>query len=196
MNSERPDTRQHILDCGQRLTAKKGFVGVGLSELLTTAGVPKGSFYHYFASKEAFGIALLEHYFDNYMIRLDALGSTPGLNGAQRLLTYCEHWVETQRSDDAAHYCLIVKLSAEIADLSETMRERMLSGTEYILRVLSSYIAAGQADGSIGNTRAASEIAETFYDLWLGASLLAKLRRDASAFDAALNRTLELLQSH
>ena len=50
-HSERPDTRQHILDCGRQLVAAKGFVGVGLAEILATAGVPKGSFYHYFASK-------------------------------------------------------------------------------------------------------------------------------------------------
>lgn len=58
MTTERIDTCQHILDCGHRLVARKGFIGVGLAELLTTAGVPKGSFYHYFASKEGFGEAL------------------------------------------------------------------------------------------------------------------------------------------
>lgn len=73
MSSERIDTRQHILACGQQLVAGKGFVGVGLSEILASASVPKGSFYHYFASKELFGIALLETYFETYLLNLDAL---------------------------------------------------------------------------------------------------------------------------
>ena len=74
ISSERPDTRQHILDCGRRLVATKGFVGVGLSKILSTAGVPKGSFYHYFASKEAFGAALL----DDYAAQVQALAlATP-----------------------------------------------------------------------------------------------------------------------
>ncbi|MEN3111125.1 TetR/AcrR family transcriptional regulator [Uliginosibacterium paludis] len=195
MNSERPDTRQHILDCGQRLVATKGFVGVGLAELLTTAGVPKGSFYHYFASKEVFGIALLDHYFDDYLNRLDALAQASGLTGAQRLETYCERWTETQRGEDAALYCLIVKLSAEIADLSDAMRERMLAGTGRVLGVLADWVAEGQRDSSIGNRQSATALAETFYELWLGASLLAKLRRDSTAFEGALARTRELLQS-
>ena len=106
--SERPDTRQHIPDCGRQLVAAKGFVGVGLAEILATAGVPKGSFYHYFASKEVFGAALIESYFDDYRTRLAALSAQPGQTGAQRLLTYFERWIETQQGNDRAEHCLIV----------------------------------------------------------------------------------------
>lgn len=192
--SDRSDTRQHLLDCGQQLVAAKGFVGVGLAEILATAGVPKGSFYHYFASKEAFGVALLEHYQACYQTRLGALDARPGLSGAERLLTYFERWIESQRGDDAAQYCLIVKLSAEMADLSEAMRERMLSASDAILQQLARYIRAGQADGSIRNSQAAAELALWLYEAWLGASLLSKLRRDASAFSSAMANTRALLQ--
>ena len=47
------DLRQHILDTAKPLMLRKGFTAVGLTELLAAAGIPKGSFYHYFASKEA-----------------------------------------------------------------------------------------------------------------------------------------------
>lgn len=56
------DTRQSILDTAQRVMAHKGFAAVGLNEVLAEAGVPKGSFYHYFASKDAFGEALMKNY--------------------------------------------------------------------------------------------------------------------------------------
>src|ERR1700742_2378050 len=61
------DVRQHILDSAYLLMGRKGFTAVGLNELLTAAGVPKGSFYHYFDSKESFGEALLEDYFAGYL---------------------------------------------------------------------------------------------------------------------------------
>ena len=48
MNTRHADTRQHILETGQRIVACKGFSSVGLNELLQAAEVPKGSFYHYF----------------------------------------------------------------------------------------------------------------------------------------------------
>ena len=58
MNTESTDIRQHILDTAKPIILGKGFSAVGLSELLAVAGVPKGSFYHYFKSKELFGEAL------------------------------------------------------------------------------------------------------------------------------------------
>ncbi len=194
MNTERIDTRQHILDCGHRLVARKGFVGVGLAELLTTAGVPKGSFYHYFASKEGFGSALLEAYFSHYLQRLDGLFQRTDLSGGACLQTYFQRWIETQQGEDAADYCLIVKLAAEVADLSEAMRAIMLSGTEQILGRLADVVARGQADGSIANPAPAAELAQWLYEAWLGASLLAKLRRDDSAFRAVQQRSCEWLQ--
>ena len=59
MNIRHDNTRQHILETGLGIFAGKGFASVGLNELLKAAGVPKGSFYHYFESKEQYGQALL-----------------------------------------------------------------------------------------------------------------------------------------
>ncbi len=65
------DTRQHLLDTGHRIMAVKGFTGVGLNEILQAASVPKGSFYHYFKSKEQFWQSLLEDYFRHYLAQMD-----------------------------------------------------------------------------------------------------------------------------
>lgn len=189
MGTEHTDTRQHILDCGQRLIAAKGFVGVGLSEILGSAEVPKGSFYHYFGSKEQYGTALLESYFTEYLARIDALFDQPDKTGAERLNRYLQRWTETQCGDDASAKCLIVKLAAEVSDLSNAMRSTMRQGTDAILTRLSRCIAEGQADGSIGSPLPAADAALWLYETWLGASLLAKLRRDNSALESARHAT-------
>lgn len=88
MNNRHDDTRQHILDTGYRIIAGKGFSGVGLNEILQTAGVPKGSFYHYFKSKELYGQALIEDYFTDYLAGIDAIFQAEGETGRQRLLRY------------------------------------------------------------------------------------------------------------
>src|SRR5689334_11959269 len=61
------DTRRIILDTAQRIMAHKGYSAVGINEVLAEAGVPKGSFYHYFPSKDAFGEAILKSYFADYL---------------------------------------------------------------------------------------------------------------------------------
>lgn len=193
MSTERIDTRQHILDCGQRLIAGKGFVGVGLSEILSSAGVPKGSFYHYFPSKEAFGCALLEHYFEDYLARVDALFARDGFTGGQALQMYFQRWIETQCAEDNAQKCLIVKLAAEVADLSEAMRTIMQRGTRDILQRLTQCIERGVADASIHTALPATECAMWLYEAWLGASLLSKLRRDPAVLEQALQNTRLML---
>ena len=85
-------TRLHILETGYALVARKGFSAIGLQEILRAADVPKGSFYHYFPSKEAFGSALLHHYVEGYAKRLDAMLTQTG-TGRQRLMRYWNAWI-------------------------------------------------------------------------------------------------------
>ncbi len=192
MKPQHPDTRQHILDTGSRIIAGKGFSCVGLNEILQAAEVPKGSFYHYFKSKELFGQAMLEGFFEGYLGRIDALFATPGMSARERLLCYWQQWVETQCEGCDDQKCLVVKLSAEVADLSEAMRLTLRDGTGRVIDRLADCVAAGVADESLPALDP-EDTARTLYQLWLGASLLAKLHRDASPLEQAMRATLQLL---
>lgn len=192
MKPHHTDTRQHILDTGSRIIAGKGFSCVGLNEILQAAEVPKGSFYHYFKSKEQFGEALLENFFDGYLGQIDTLFTTPGLSARERLLRYWQQWQQTQCESCEDQKCLVVKLGAEVADLSEAMRLTLRNGTEHVIERLAGCIAAGLADASLP-TLEPVDTARTLYQLWLGASLLAKLHRNASPLEHAMRATLQLL---
>ena len=125
------DTRQGILDTAHRIVGAKGFSGVGLNEILAAAGVPKGSFYHYFGSKEAFGEALLTGYFEDYLADIDATLAEPGLSEAERLMNYWRKWQATQGSIDYQRKCL-AWLREQHASLSPADRaavDALLAGT-------------------------------------------------------------------
>lgn len=130
------DVRSHIIQTAHAIIGGKGFAAVGLNQILQAAGVPKGSFYHYFGSKEAFGEALLQAYFADYMERLELVLTQPGLPASDRLMDYWHHWLETQANHDPKGKCLTVKLSAEVSDLSEGMRSVLQRGTDGIIRRL------------------------------------------------------------
>ncbi|RME37183.1 MAG: TetR/AcrR family transcriptional regulator [Deltaproteobacteria bacterium] len=185
-------TKQQILDCGYPLIVSKGFSSVGLAQILQYAGVPKGSFYYYFKSKEHFGEELLLSYFRNYQQRLDELFDPARGSGYQRLMGYWHRWVETQTEEGTASKCLVVKLSAEVADLSETMRLALLKGAEQIIARIAGCIEEGIDDGSI-SPLPAQPTAEFLYHLWLGASLMSKLQQNGQALEQALQRTEALL---
>ena len=192
MKKSNLDMRQHIIDVAKTLMTHKGYTAVGLMEVLTTAGVPKGSFYHYFRSKEEFGQALLEEYFQEYIGRVDIVMAAQG-TGAERLIGYLDYWAKTQAFDHPEEKCLVVKLGAEVCDLSEDMRSVLEAGTALIIQRITRCIEQGMADGSITSTQNAETLAESLYQLWLGASLLVKVRNTTAAFETALNTSKRLL---
>lgn len=192
--SESSEVRDGIIAVGQRIMAAKGFSAVGINEILTAAGVPKGSFYYYFGSKDAFGQAMLTAYFEQYHTEMDRTLSRADRSNAQRLLDYFQGWREGQSLQDCQGKCLAVKLGAEVADLSETMRNAMKLGTSGIVSRLAQAIAAGQTDRSLPEVTERGELAESLYQLWLGASVLAKVARTPQPFDAAMATTRRLLQ--
>ncbi len=160
--------------------------------MLSTAGVPKGSFYHYFRSKEEFGQALLEEYFQEYIGRVDIVMAAEG-TGAERLLGYLRYWAQTQAFDHPEEKCLVVKLGAEVCDLSEDMRTELEEGTALIIQRITRCVEQGMTDGSISTTQDAPTLAESLYQLWLGASLLVKVRKTTTPFETALITSERLL---
>lgn len=192
MKTPATDVRRHILEVAHPLLLRKGFTAVGLAEVLAAAQVPKGSFYHYFGSKEAFGEAVLEAYFDDYLARTDALLAQPG-PAAQRLLAYFRDWLESQTGDEAQSRCLVVKLGAEVCDLSESLRAALEQGTRRLIDRLARCLEAGAADGSLPAALDARAVAATLYQNWLGASLLAKITRSRAPLDRAMADTRQLL---
>jgi len=189
------DVKSHILDTGQRLIAARGFSAVGLNEILLGAGVPKGSFYHYFASKDVFGSQLLDHYFEKYLSEIDSFLFDTNKSGIERLAAYWRFWRDNQERDDPDGKCLAVKLGAEVSDMSEGMRIALKHGTSAIIGRLARVITDGLADGSILSRRDPEELANTLYQLWLGASVMSKIARDRGPFDAAETATEHLLKS-
>ena len=89
------ENRQRVLQVAKEIITRKGFSAVGLNEILTAAGIPKGSFYYYFSSKEEFGSAMLEDYFCGYMAEMDRLITT-GTCAADTLMRYWQGcWRQT-----------------------------------------------------------------------------------------------------
>lgn len=193
MRTAANETRQHILETAHTIISGKGFSAVGLNEILKASGVPKGSFYYYFGTKEAFGEALLENYFSNYLATLDALLSRPGLTGAERLMNYFVHWLDRESDSKPEGKCLVVKLAAEVCDLSDALRAVLKQGTERVIGRVADGIEDGMSDGSLPGHLPAKELAITLYQLWIGASVCAKATRDRVPLESALAATRSLL---
>jgi TetR/AcrR family transcriptional repressor of nem operon len=187
------DTRQNLLDVARRIVLAKGYAAVGINEVLAEAGVPKGSFYHYFDSKDAFGEALMKRYFDDYFATMDRIVADTGKSSAEHLMQYWQYFYDTQVADGCQGGCLVVKLGTEIADLSEAMRATTKTGTTTIVGRLERMIADGVEDGSVSVDDTPRATAEALYDLWLGASMMAKIHGSPDHLDRAIAVTRQVL---
>ena len=189
----RHDTREQLLATGEQLCLQRGFTGMGLSELLTQAGVPKGSFYHYFRSKEAFGVAMLERYFSSVSHAMQSWFDDRPSAPRQKLLDYYQQAEQRFRATGHIENCLAVKISAEVCDLSEEMRLTLAHGAAAQIAILTSTLRQAAAQGELQPGWTPEVMAQTLYSLWLGASLQSKIRRDGSALTQALQAILQLL---
>ena len=192
-SSSNNTAKTHLLDTAQRIVGAKGFAAVGLNQLLGAAGIPKGSFYYYFPSKEAFGKDLLDHYFEKDLLQIDEALSEPGRNARERLIAYWRIFRANQEHDDPNGKCLAVKLGAEVSDMSEDMRLALKAGTSAIISRLSLVLREGVADGSIAISGSPNATAQTLYQLWMGASLISKISHDRTAFTNANAATERIL---
>ncbi|MFE3829424.1 TetR/AcrR family transcriptional regulator [Streptomyces sp. NPDC059092] len=187
------ETRKSLLDAARRIVAAKGYAAVGINEILAAAGVPKGSFYHYFGSKDAFGEAMMKAYFDEYLATMDGIVADQGKSSAEHLMGYWQNFHDTQAVDGCQGGCLVVKLGAEVADLSEAMRVATKSGTTAIVDRLERMITDGIADGTVSVDDSPRTTAEALYNMWLGASIMAKIHRSPDHLDRAMTVTRQVL---
>jgi TetR/AcrR family transcriptional regulator, transcriptional repressor for nem operon len=192
MQTKETDNRQSILDTAERIMAHKGYAAVGLNEVLAEAGVPKGSFYHWFASKDAFGEALIENYFAGYLPMMDRIHAEP-TTASERLTKYWQSFYDMQSFDECQGKCLVVKLGAEASDLSESMRLALIEGTKGIVARIERMIRDGLADGSVSIDAGPRDLALDLYTGWIGASVLAKINRGPESLDRVMAMTLQRL---
>lgn len=122
---ENTSTRQKIISAGSDLIAIHGYNATGLSAILKRADVPKGSFYHYFKSKEDFGLAVLEHVVERYEQRLAVFLDDDEIPPLDRIRNYLENGLLRLSQNQCAKGCLIGNLGQEMADVNERFRARL-----------------------------------------------------------------------
>ena len=193
---QRNETREHLLATGEQVCLQRGFTGMGLSEMLALAEVPKGSFYHYFRSKEAFGVALLERYFVNYLQQVDQQLNQPGLSARERLLAHFRYGATLFIEQGHIVGCLGVKLSAEVCDLSEPMRDALQHGASAMIATYARCLSEVATEQPLPYGQTPEQLAQRCYLLWLGASLQSKISRESGPITLALETIEQWLNGH
>lgn len=171
------DTKSELIVAGMALIGSHGYNATGIEAVLKQAGVPKGSFYHFFGSKEEFGLAVIEEFSGRFLARLDLFFSDTTVPPLDRLRIFLERGLERLSAHECTVGCLIGDLGQELAAQNERLRERldriMLAWRDRFAACLREAQAAGEIRASLDPY----VIAGFILSGWEGAVLLAKVMR-------------------
>ena len=180
------NTRGKIVSAAWKLFYEQGYEDTTVEEIIDLSGTSKGSFYHYFRSKEAFGVAMLERHYAAYHQRLTELLQSGEGNYRDRILAYYQQTLNQFCQHGTISGCLTVKLSAEVCDLSEDMRSAMDKGARGVIALLSQALENGRENHCLTFCGEPLQQAQVLYALWLGANLQAKISRSFEPLENAL----------
>lgn len=171
------ETRLALLNAGVAALTEKGFSATGIDEILRSIDVPKGSFYHYFKSKEAFGAELIERYASYFAAKLDRILLNEARSPLQRLTDFFEDAEQGMKRFDFQRGCLVGNLGQEMGALPERYRTLLIEVfLDWQARTSTCLEQARQA-GEISADIDCDEAAEFFWIGWEGAVLRAKLEQ-------------------
>jgi TetR/AcrR family transcriptional regulator, transcriptional repressor for nem operon len=190
-------TKDLLLEAGKKTFLEKGYNNSGIETILQAAGVPKGSFYYYFSSKEDFGLKVLDRFAECIEERQELILSDESVPPLERLRNYCETASELLRSDQCRKGCLVGNLSQEMADQSEAFRARLEEIFESWVDRYTECLKQAQEAGEVASELDAHELAEFWLNSWQGSILRAKTMRSAAPLRTFLAVMFgNILQAH
>ena len=176
-------TRELLLRAGLEVLTEKGFAATGIEEILARVGIPKGSFYHYFESKEAFGLNLIERYGEFFARKLDRHFRNAALSPLGRLRAFVEDAKTGMARFEYRRGCLIGNLGQEMGALPESFRARLKDTFEDWQSRFAACLAEAQEAGELARTADVRQLAAFFWIGWEGAVLRAKLEQSAAPLE-------------
>jgi TetR/AcrR family transcriptional regulator, transcriptional repressor for nem operon len=176
-----PAVRESLLNAGVELIHHRGYNGCGVKDITAAANVPKGSFYNYFPSKEAFVVAAVEEYWDSVETTFGSILLDTSLEPLERVTGFFRAMTDDYETRGFTLGCLLGNMSLELADGSSEARDKLSELFGRWERALAASLYEAQVSGDVPTDRDIPELAATLIEAWEGAVMRGKVdqRRDA-----------------
>jgi TetR/AcrR family transcriptional repressor of nem operon len=173
----RQDTKKRILETGAEIIHLKGFNHTGIQEILSAAGVPKGSFYNYFKNKEDFGLQVIDYfieYFNGLATNILKDRSVPPLERIDQLLS---GFIDFFRTKEYTYGCPIGNLAQEMGDLSPVFRKKLQDAIDAMAQHYKKVLEEAQVSGALPKDLNIRDAAYFIVSSWHGALIRMKIEK-------------------
>ena len=171
------DTKQQLLEQGMAMLLRQGYHDLGISAVLEATGIPKGSFYHHFASKEDFGLEVIDLYMTGVHAGLDLCLADDSLAPLDRVRRFFE-MTEEKYGGEGYLGCLLGGLGQELSGVSEVFRRKVEWCFSEIARRIAHCLDEAVRRGELAKKTDTRAMADLLINCWEGAALRTRLRRD------------------
>jgi TetR/AcrR family transcriptional repressor of nem operon len=172
----RPSVREQLVDAAADCFHETGINGTGVQEITRAAGVPKGSFYNHFESKEALAVEIMDRYAAGR--RLEMLAD-PALQPIPRLRAHFEFLAEELGGFDYRRGCLFGNFGTELSTQSSVIREQV----DARMDLWATAVTAVLDEAGLKHPLDTGTLARFLTNAWEGAALRAKVTRTRGPLD-------------
>jgi TetR/AcrR family transcriptional regulator, transcriptional repressor for nem operon len=179
-------TKERMLIAGLSMLLRHGYNDLGIQAVLNETGVPKGSFYHHFGSKEDFALQVIERYMEEVHKGLDATLGDQSVAPLDRVRRFFEATREKYREDGYLG-CMLGGLGQELSGVSPVFQEKIEGCLSTIAARIAECMEQAQAAGDLPPDADARHLANLVVNCWEGAALRSRLVRDPAPLNSMLD---------
>jgi TetR/AcrR family transcriptional repressor of nem operon len=179
----KPSHRDKILTEGLQVVHAHGFANASVRDIVQAAGVPQGSFTNHFASKEVFGLEVIDLYFSRSQAVIGDTLRNDALPPLQRLADYIDRSRNRLNQQSMRNGCLLGNFTAEATDHSEAIRAKLLKIFAEVGDAIAYCLKAAVKAGELRQDFECEQVAAFIVSSLQGANLLAKAERSPEPVD-------------
>lgn len=178
-----PEVRSRLLSVGRDVVHDRGFNGCGVQDITAAAGVPKGSFYNYFDSKEAFAAEILEDYWQSIEDRHGPILYDARIKPLARIRKFFRALTDDHGKNDYALGCLIGNLSLELSNGSDEARAKLLALLARWQGAIAACLREAQERNDLDRKENTEELAAIVIEAYEGAVMRGKIEQSGEAYE-------------
>jgi len=180
-------TKNRILEIGAEIIHLKGYHHTGIQEIIHAAGIPKGSFYNYFKSKEDFGLQVIDYFICFFSSLTKPIREDPLLSPLEKIKEILEQFLPFFESKEYKYGCPIGNLSQEMGDLSSTFRSKLKEAFDTMADIYTTLLDQAKATGEIKTALDTRETAYFIISSWHGALSRMKIEKSTRPLESHLH---------
>ena len=188
-----PLVREKLLNAGLALFHSEGFNAVEIKEITDRAGVPKGSFYSYYRSKNAFAATVLRQYWAGIVRDHASLLSDESTPPVRRLVGFFEALTRDRAEQGFAWGCLGGNLALELSDDNQEAREELAAIMDRWSCLIAACLMEARSERNVADSPEATELASMIIESWEGAAMRGRVDRSRAPYDRFLTASLPRL---